>query len=63
MSTIRTITDGRLQPVCVTAKPAKAIIELTIGSQNAALPPSQARLLAYAILSAAEEVEAGIQES
>ena len=63
MSTIRAITDERLQPVLVTARPLTAVIELTIGDRHASLPSRQARLLAYAILSAAEEVDAGIQES
>jgi hypothetical protein len=63
MSTIRAITDSLLRPVVVSAKPALAVIEVTIGGQNASLAPRQARILAYAILTAAEEVDAGAQES
>jgi hypothetical protein len=63
MSTIRAITDEQLQLVIVTAQPLRAVIELTIGGRHASLPSRQARMLAYAILSAAEEVDAGIQES
>jgi hypothetical protein len=63
MSTIRTITDGRSLPVFITAKPALAILELAISGQSVSLSPRQARILAYAVLSAAEEVEAGVQES
>jgi hypothetical protein len=54
MTTVRGITGGS-QPVIVSAK--QAVVELRIGTENASLPASQARLLAYAILSAAEDAE------
>jgi hypothetical protein len=63
MSTTRVVTDAQSHPVVITAKPALAVVELMIGSQHAPLAPRQARILAYAILTAAEEAEAGFQES
>jgi len=61
MTTVRTVAGS--QPVFITAQKPHAVVELKIGKESTALRVSEARVLAYAILSAAEEVESALDDA
>jgi hypothetical protein len=66
---IRTVVDGRSHPVFVIAMGDPPHVQLVVGDSkpgdkgHASLTPGQARILAYALLSTAEDVEQQLAEA